>query len=104
MKERPTIVDEPRLLAVSVAYPARGQAVVSVSGDLDLRGVGAIREPLSAALDSPVVVLDLSRCTFCDSSGLRTIMEAARGAHLAGSSFRVAGVGVQVEGLGADGR
>jgi anti-sigma B factor antagonist len=81
---------------VSVAHPAKGQAVVSAPGDLDLPGAGALREPLSAALASPLVVLDLSRCTFCNSSGLRTILEAAHHAHLAGNSFRVAGVGVQV--------
>lgn len=89
-------MDEPRPLAVNVAHPAKGQAVVSVFGDLDLPGAGVLREPLSGALASPLVVLDLSRCTFCDSSGLRTILEAAHRAHLAGNSFRVAGVGIQV--------
>ena len=56
-----------------------------------------LREPLSAALASPLVVLDLSRCTFSDSSGLRTILEAAHRAHLAGNFLRVTGAGVRVE-------
>jgi hypothetical protein len=56
-------VDGPRPLAVNVAHPAEDQAVVSVLGDLDLLGAGRLREPLLAALTSPLVVLDLSRHT-----------------------------------------
>lgn len=89
-------VEQPRPLEVGVDHPAKGRAVVAVSGDLDLSGVGVLREALRSASASPLVVLDLSRCTFCDSSGLHTILEAAHRAHLADSSFRVAGIGVQV--------
>jgi anti-sigma B factor antagonist len=83
-------------LAVSVERPEDGRAVVAVAGELDLTGAGRLQPVLLDAVASPLTVLDLSSCVFCDSSGLRAIVEASRRAGEAGTSFRVAGVGSSV--------
>ena len=82
--------------SVTVEQAAEGQVVVSVSGDLDLLGATKLHRPLTDALTSPVVVLDLSGCEFCDSSGLRTILAGLRQAGSADASLRIAGVGTSV--------
>jgi anti-sigma B factor antagonist len=69
---------------------------VSFSGDLDLLSAQKLRGSLLEALTAPVVVLDLSACSFCDSSGLRTVMEASSRANATGCRFRVAGVGIPI--------
>jgi anti-sigma B factor antagonist len=81
---------------VTVEFVTEEQAVVSVAGDLDLLGATKLHRPLMDALERPAVVLDMSNCRFCDSSGLRTVLEAVRRADAAGTSFRVAGVGTSV--------
>lgn len=63
--------------------------VVSVFGDLDLSGAELLEAPLLGALADSAVVLDLSGCEFCDSSGIRTLLRAAS----AGPSFRIAAAG-----------
>lgn len=84
------------VFSVSVVRSPEGQTVVSVVGDLDLGAASKLRSSLLEALDCRVTVLDLSGCTFCDSAGLRTMLEAAHRAKLAHTSFRVAGVPVVV--------
>ncbi|HET9172912.1 MAG TPA: STAS domain-containing protein [Actinospica sp.] len=74
----------------------RGRVVVAVSGDLDLWGATKLHLPLTDALKSPVVVLDLTDCGFCDSSGLRTLLHAVARAREEGTSLRIAGVGTSV--------
>jgi len=81
---------------VSVTAETDDHAVVAVLGDLDLLGATKLHRPLSDALNRPVAVLDLSKCEFCDSSGLRTILEAMRRARDTGHAFRVAGPGTAV--------
>jgi anti-anti-sigma factor len=70
--------------------------VVAVSGDLDLWGATKLHRPLMDALDTPVVVVDLSECGFCDSSGLRTLVQAVAWAGQEGVSLRLVGVGTPV--------
>jgi anti-sigma B factor antagonist len=81
---------------VTVRLTADEQAVVAVSGDLDLLGATRLHRPLMDALIHPVTVLDLTECTFVDSSGLRTVLEAMRRAESTGTALRVAGVGTSV--------
>jgi anti-sigma B factor antagonist len=55
-----------------------GVAVVDVTGELDLDGAPILCAAIeSAALDEHVVV-DLSRVGFCDSTGLKALLDAAR--------------------------
>lgn len=78
--------------AVEVARHPEGRTVVSVTGELDVRSSPEVRRKLLDALTADVVVLDMSACTFCGSSGVRMIAEVGRRAGEAHSSFRVAGL------------
>jgi anti-sigma B factor antagonist len=62
-----------------------GLVYVALRGELDLSTVGKVQDELSRveASSPPVVVLDLSKLTFLDSTGLRCLVtadERARGA------------------------
>lgn len=61
-----------------------GQVTVSLKGELDLSSVGKVEEELKRveAEGPSLLVLDLSRLTFLDSTGLRAVVtadERARG-------------------------
>jgi anti-anti-sigma factor len=64
-----------------------GSVVVRVSGDLDLATTPGLEEALATAGDAPRLVLDLSECTFLDSSGVRVLTTSARTASERGASF-----------------
>ena len=52
-----------------------GPTVISVAGELDLSATDHLAEAARAAVSaSRPLVLDLSRCTFIDSSGLRFVL------------------------------
>ena len=55
--------------------PRSGVARLSLSGELDVATAPRLEEALSNA-DGVVVILDLRRLTFMDSSGLHTILSA----------------------------
>lgn len=74
---------------------SRGRcAVVSVSGEIDLETASQLSEhALSATRErSPHLVLDLSRVTFMDSTGLQVLIAIKRRAELAGGSLTLVGV------------
>jgi anti-sigma B factor antagonist len=52
--------------------------VLRVSGDLDLAASPRFSEELAAAPAARRTVIDLTGCTFLDSSGLRALVQAAR--------------------------
>ncbi len=54
--------------------------VVDVSGELDLRSTGRVRERIEDALAAhpAQLVVDLSQCTFVDASALAMLLEAHR--------------------------
>lgn len=81
---------------VAVRRTPDGVDVVSVAGELDLLGATKLHRPLMDAVSGPVTVLDLGGCTFCDSSGLRTVLQAWQRAQSEGNAFRMAGVGTSV--------
>lgn len=90
------MVSEVPGLTVGVARPGDGHAVVAAVGELDFAGAAKLHPILLDAVAFSATVLDLRACTFCDSSGLRTILEAARQAEQRGGSFCLAGVGPSV--------
>ncbi|GAA4079362.1 STAS domain-containing protein [Nonomuraea soli] len=65
--------------------------VIRLHGELDLRTAPTLRDCLAVALsqlDAPIVVVDASRLTFCDSSGVSVLLSGyglakAAGGHLA---------------------
>ena len=68
---------------------SQGTAVVTLEGELDLAGAAALEEALATpeADAARAVVLDLRDVEFMDSSGLRTVIVAARRAEEDASRF-----------------
>jgi anti-sigma B factor antagonist len=55
-----------------------GAIQLGVDGELDLSTAPVLREQLLAAIGDNGVWVDLGKCSFMDSTGLRVIIEAAR--------------------------
>ncbi len=68
--------------------------VVRLVGELDVDSARRCASALEQAVSegSTVIVLDLTALTFCDSSGVRTLLSLQRGAADAGRELRVRGV------------
>ena len=66
-------------------------AVVSMPDEVDMANGAAIQESLLAALAQrpAVLVVDMTRTTFCDSAGVRAIMLTHRQAATAGCQLRL---------------
>lgn len=83
-----------------------GGEVVRVSGDLDLATVSHLEQALSATDASARLVLDLTECTFLDSSAVRTILATATRSEEAGGTLAVvapdAGIRKALEIAGVD--
>jgi anti-sigma B factor antagonist len=77
-------------LTVRVQHGASAQTVIEVGGELDFAAVEELRGRLLPATEHGTVVLDMGGITFCDSSGVRTLVEADRSAHEHGAVFRIA--------------
>ena len=74
--------------------------VVSLAGEFDLASAQLVDEELARAQESyPVVILDLSRVTFMDSTGLHVVLRVDERMHEAGSTLRVVAGSPQVQRL-----
>ncbi|HWI07368.1 MAG TPA: STAS domain-containing protein [Solirubrobacteraceae bacterium] len=74
--------------ALSIASSEQdGVQVVTLQGELDLRGVGELETVLAVAGESGRVCLNLSELRFIDSTGLATVIRAHQA--LAGSGGRL---------------
>lgn len=71
--------------------------VISVCGEIDLSSCGRLREEVLASLVRGATVLDLAGVGFCDSTGVRVLVEAERVARAGGVSFRLAAASPAVE-------
>jgi anti-anti-sigma factor len=64
---------------VSIAHTqGKRQYVVTVAGDLDMSVAGLLRQRLSGSVEADEVIVDLSRTTFIDSTGIGVIAAANR--------------------------
>jgi anti-anti-sigma factor len=77
-------------MIVRVLRGAHSRLLVEVSGELDVATAEPLRAQLLPAAEHGTVVLDMSGVTFCDSSGLRVLVEAEQLARRSGAAFRVA--------------
>ncbi|GAA1420741.1 STAS domain-containing protein [Catellatospora coxensis] len=71
-----------------------GEALVAVSGEIDLTVRDELLDSLSATIGEPgvrKVVVDLSQVAFMDSTGLHVLLTARERAHGSGVGFRVVG-------------
>jgi anti-sigma B factor antagonist len=67
-----------------------GLPVVAAPEEIDIRNAAELRSALlTAAAQSPVVVVDLSGTEFCDSSGLNVLVRALRRAQADGGEVRL---------------
>jgi anti-sigma B factor antagonist len=71
-------VTAPNEFDVSAETAGEGALVVRVSGDLDLATSPRFTEALAAAPAARHLVIDLTDCTFLDSSGVRALVQAVR--------------------------
>jgi stage II sporulation protein AA (anti-sigma F factor antagonist) len=66
-----------------------GVAVVRVLGELDLATCERIEEAFTSAASAPRVIVDLTGCTFLDSSGVRVLVTAHRDASTVGGGVEL---------------
>jgi anti-anti-sigma factor len=80
-------------LAFSVSA-AGGIAIAGLSGELDIACAPALREQLLGLLSpgSSRLVIDLSKASHCDASGLAVLIATGRRATLLGGFLRLAAV------------
>jgi stage II sporulation protein AA (anti-sigma F factor antagonist) len=71
-------------LEITVEALAQGGSVVRVDGELDLATKRHLEEAVQDADPSGRLVIDLSDCTFLDSSAVRVLISTARSAQDAG--------------------
>lgn len=71
----------------------RGHTVLRISGELDIATAAVLRDRIAAVLDDTVlpVIIDLSRVSFCDASGLTMLITAQRRANAYGRTVALAG-------------
>jgi anti-sigma B factor antagonist len=89
----PSTSSDPPGAAASVTEAAGQRAVVEVSGELDMSTGPALERQLAALVNDGVtdVVLDLSRVSFIDSSGLSVLVVALKRLRSRGGALRLAG-------------
>jgi len=80
------------------AQIAGGITIAELTGELDIASAPALRDQLLSLLrpGSSRLVIDLSRVSFCDASGLAVLVNTARRARLLGGFLRLAAVSPQV--------
>ncbi|MFF4343244.1 STAS domain-containing protein [Kitasatospora sp. NPDC001540] len=88
-------------LAVDVRRTPSHAAVCVLAGDLDIETLAPAREVLDLLLAErpPVVVVDLGRVDFCDSSGLNLLLQTRMAATDAGVAFHLAALSGSVQHL-----
>lgn len=81
--------------------PGETPGTVLFAGEIDFSVTPKVREKLLPLLKSgtPEIVLDLSRLSYIDSSGLALFIEARRMLLAEGRSIRIAGISPQVRKL-----
>ena len=75
--------------SITAACPRPGLAVVTVSGQIDIAAVQAMRAVLADLAQCAHVVVDAGAVSFIDRAGLHPLVEAARAAAAAGGRLVV---------------
>jgi anti-anti-sigma factor len=80
------------------AQTAGDITIAELTGELDIASAPALREQLLTLLrpGSSRLVIDLSKVSFCDASGLAVLVNSGRRARLLGGFLRLAAVSPQV--------
>lgn len=80
---------KPPLGTVEIAHHAPGLAVVSLLGEHDLSTAHELTQALERAAVQSTVVVDLSTCSFIDSTVINALVATARGAQAHGEQLVV---------------
>ena len=70
--------------------------VVTVPAEVDVTNTGEVRQALlsAASQDVPVLIIDMSGTTFCDSAGMQAIIAVYRQTAAAGAELRLVATAV----------
>jgi anti-sigma B factor antagonist len=81
------------------AQTTGGITIAELTGELDIASAPALRDQLLGLLrpGSSQLVIDLSRVSFCDASGLAVLVNTARHARLLGGLLHLAAVSPQAD-------
>jgi anti-sigma B factor antagonist len=73
------------------------QAVITMPAEVDATNADLVRKALLSAArpEAPVLVIDMTRTTFCDSAGVHAVITAYRQAAETGTQLRLAATTVQ---------
>jgi anti-anti-sigma factor len=90
--EQVPAVRRPDLLQVEVRHPRPGVVVLAPVGEVDVSTADLLRHAVRDAIASGprCLVIDLTRLTFCGSTGLVVLIDARRDAEAAGMRFGIA--------------
>ncbi|GAB3959986.1 anti-sigma factor antagonist BldG [Actinoallomurus acanthiterrae] len=71
----------------------RGHTILTISGELDIATTAVLCDRIAAVLDDTTlpVIIDLSRVSFCDASGLTMLLAVRRRADAHGCAVALAG-------------
>lgn len=66
--------------AIADAGTTKGVHAIRICGEIDLTNATAAREAIShlASLDAPIILIDLTKTTYLDSSGIAMLFHLAR--------------------------
>jgi anti-anti-sigma factor len=82
------------------------QAIITMPAEIDADNADQVRQALlsAASPELPVLIIDMSGTTFCDSAGVQAVIAAHRQAETAGTQLRlVAGSVLRIfQVIGAD--
>jgi anti-anti-sigma factor len=90
-------MSEPTRLDVRVEQADERVTVIAAEGELDLASADLLRDALLGQLEKTTVVLELGKIEFCDSTGLRVLVEAHRVAGAHGTALRLAAPSPAIE-------
>ena len=79
----------PAEFAVSTEMASPGVLTVGISGELDMSTSSQVEEALASAPAVDRVLLDLTKCTFLDSAGVRLLLAAHRKVTTAGGQVEL---------------
>lgn len=99
MSEAPTDNGSQKLLDVGAQSDGDGVVALTLEGELDLATSPKVRQPLEAAIDrgERLIVLDMLKCTFIDSTGLGILLSGAK--RLEGGGMAIVCVDEQIRRL-----
>ena len=78
-------------LEIVLRHPAAGIAVLAINGEVDMGSASQLRDQLTPIIASGagVVVVDLSKVSYMDSSGIATLVEGLQSSMKRGITFRL---------------